>query len=79
MKSFPAWNKKERLLRIVIAMACLLISSLLLLAYQFKLSIVDGVPRGGLFLANAIITFGLLVGFQLTALACNRRLKKKES
>jgi hypothetical protein len=76
MKSPLSWNRKEPLLRVVIILACLFISSLLLLAYQFKLSIVDGVPREGLFWANVLVTLALGVFFQSVAILCNVRLRK---
>ncbi len=77
MRSFPSWTQKEPLLRAVIILACLWISSLLLLAYQFKLSVVDGVSLGGLFWANALVTVVMLAVFLSVALACNVRLRKQ--
>jgi len=77
MKPFPSWTQKEPLLRVAIVLACLWISSFLLLAYQCKLFIVDGVSRGGLFWANVLVTVVLGVAGQSVAIRCSVRLRKQ--
>jgi hypothetical protein len=50
-----------------------------LLAYQGKLyNIVNGFSHSGLFWANAILTVALFLAFQVIALICNARLRKKD-
>jgi hypothetical protein len=76
MKSDVPWSKREPLLRPVMVLASLFIISSLLLAYQFKESIVDGVPRGPLFWANVVVAVVIGIAFQGAALYCNYRLRQ---
>jgi len=75
-----SWTRKVPLLRVVAALGCLWLASLLLVAYQAKLWMVDGVHRPILIWATVIVSVLILVFFQGMALVCNRRLQiKKDS
>lgn len=78
MKPFPSWSQKGPLLRVAVIMACLWISSFLLVRYQCKLYIVNGVYHGYLFWAKVILTMMLMVVFMAVAMVCNVRLRKKD-
>ena len=70
-----SWNRKVPLLRVAAALGCLWLASLLLIAFQAKLWLVDGVRRPILFWATVVVSVLLLVFFQGVALACNKRLQ----
>jgi sterol desaturase/sphingolipid hydroxylase (fatty acid hydroxylase superfamily) len=70
-----SWNRKVPLLRVAAALGCLWLASLLLVAFQAKLWLVDGVHRPILFWATVVVSVLLLVFFQGVALVCNKRLQ----
>jgi hypothetical protein len=72
-----SWTQKEPLIRVVTSLGCLWIASLLLLAYQAKLWIVDAIHRPVLFGGNVVVMLLLLVFFQGMALVCHKRLRNK--
>ena len=70
-----SWNRKVPLLRVAASLGCLWLASLLLIAFQAKLWLVDGVHRSILFWATVVVSVLLLVFFQGVALVCNKRLQ----
>jgi hypothetical protein len=70
-----SWNRKVPLLRVAAALGCLWFASLLLIVFQAKLWLVDGVHLPILFWATVVVSVLLLVFFQGVALVCNKRLQ----